>query len=77
MSQNKPTYEQLEERARFVEYKCLSLQEELSKAYDLITNVQALYKMEHETVEKLQQELKRMEDELMKVKQKPKPKAAK
>ncbi|MFN2746977.1 hypothetical protein ACINLE_17435 [Bacillus sp. z60-18] len=77
MNQEKPTYEQLEERAKFVEYKCLSLQEELTKAYDQITNVQALYKMEHQTVNHLQEELKRMEEELMKFKQRPKQKAAK
>lgn len=55
--EQKPTYEEMREKVTFYEHKIVSLQDELTKAYNLLTNVQALYKISHEENGALKKEL--------------------
>ncbi|NPC91230.1 hypothetical protein HOO54_02910 [Bacillus sp. WMMC1349] len=58
METKKPTYEELEEQLRFIQLKCESYKQELMAAYDTLTNVQTMYKLQNADFEKLQEEQK-------------------
>ncbi|MGN7243309.1 hypothetical protein ACTHQC_07505 [Bacillus paralicheniformis] len=56
MEKKKPTYEELEEQLRFTQIKCESYQQELTTAYDTLTNVQTMFKLLDIDYKKLQEE---------------------
>ena len=64
--EQKPTYEELREKVTFYEHKIVSTQEELTKAYNLLTNVQAMYKMSHAENGALKKELESLHEDTKK-----------
>ncbi|MDA1477259.1 hypothetical protein PJ311_18500 [Bacillus sp. CLL-7-23] len=56
MEKKKLTYEELEEQLRFTQIKCESYKQELTAAYDTLTNVQTMFKLLDSDYKKLQEE---------------------